>query len=146
MKYPVVTVTRTIVGLFVLVSGLNAFVPLTPMPVLENPTGKLVMLAFTQSGMMEFAKVVEIICGLALVMNLYVPLTLVVFYPITCIIAFLDLLILGKEANALYFGGALFVWHTITLFFYLPYYRSMFVRRAQPDTALSVLKANSSAL
>jgi len=70
----------------------------------------------------------------------YTALAMVMIYPIAVIISYIDIVVLGKELAGNINGSLFFVANTVLLLFYLPYYRGMFVLRAQPDPTFSTLK------
>jgi uncharacterized membrane protein YphA (DoxX/SURF4 family) len=128
-----ITIIRVAMGLYLLGNGVNFFFEFYAFPPVENETANLLMAGFVQSGMFEVVKLAEVLCGLALIFNLYVPLALVVTYPIVVIIAYIDILILRWELGGIVNGGIFFVVYTALLLLYLPYYRTMFVRKAEAD-------------
>jgi putative oxidoreductase len=136
----VIAILRIGMGLYLLANGLNFFFEFLVLPPVENETANLLMAGFIQSGMFEIVKVVEVVGGLALIFNFYVPLALVVAYPIVVIIAYIDILILKWELGGIVNGGIFFAVFTALMFFYLPYFRGMFTRKAVPATSLAALK------
>lgn len=83
------TVARLFLGLVYFVFGLNGFLHFLPMPPLEGTAGT-VLGAFVASGyLLTFVKATEVVVGLALLGNRFVPLALVVGAPVTLnIVAF----------------------------------------------------------
>ncbi|WEK46506.1 MAG: hypothetical protein P0Y56_16090 [Candidatus Andeanibacterium colombiense] len=74
---------RYYLGGFNLVSGLNYFFLFWPQPVVTDSTGNEFVYAAMQLKLFTFAKICEIIGGLTLVTNRFVPLGLVVLMPVT---------------------------------------------------------------
>jgi len=74
---------RYYLGGFNLVSGLNYFFLFWPQPVVTDSTGNEFVYAAMQLKLFTFAKVCEIIGGLTLVTNRFVPLGLVVLMPVS---------------------------------------------------------------
>jgi len=76
-------VARVILGLIFVVFGLNGFLGFLPMPPLPEEAGKL-MGAFAAAGyMFPMIKGLEVIVGILLLANLFVPLALILLAPIT---------------------------------------------------------------
>jgi uncharacterized membrane protein YphA (DoxX/SURF4 family) len=78
------TVTRVGLGLIFFVFGLNGFLNFIPPPTEPMPEGAVSLgVALMNSGyLMQFIKGTEVLCGLLLLINRFVPLALVVLAPI----------------------------------------------------------------
>ena len=126
MKH-VKTAARLLLGVLFLTFGLNFFFQFLPMPPSPEPMGKL-MGAFFESGyLFQFIKVTEILMGLLLLANLFVPLALVILAPITLNIVaahlFLDPAGIGAAALIL-------VLHVFLGVQYFSYYKTMLTAKA----------------
>jgi hypothetical protein len=102
MTFPrMVLAGRLLLGLFYLISGLNWFFGYMPiLPSMHSPPDldikHQVMAEMIKTGwMFQFAKVSEVIVGLALLANRAVPFTLAFTVPVAFIIFMLDAMILG---------------------------------------------------
>lgn len=133
----VVAAGRLLLGLFVFTSGALFFLDLEHFPPLKSAVAQALFVSFQESGLLTVAKAFEVAFGLSMFTNRFVPLALVMFYPITVIIAYFDILLLGGENFGYYTGGAMLVIHTGLLFAYLPYYGRIFAGRATPALSLS---------
>jgi len=71
------TGTRIVFGIFLLIFGLNKFFGFLPMPAIAGDGGTLMGIYFT-SGFMKIIGVLEILGGLALLVNKFVPLALTI--------------------------------------------------------------------
>ena len=78
-----VTFCRFYLGGFNLISGLNWFFLFWPQPRVTDTTGNEFVIAAMDLNLFTYAKVFEIIGGLALVTNRFVPLGLVLLMPVT---------------------------------------------------------------
>ena len=87
-KLPAI-VAKIVLGLPLVVFGLNGFLGVIPVPKM-TPEGEAFLRALIDSGyMLQFWKGTEVICGLAILTGLYLPLALVVITPVMLnIIAF----------------------------------------------------------
>ncbi len=72
---------RILFGLFCLIFGLNKFLNFLPMLPIEGDGGTLMGIYFT-SGFFKLIGVLEVLGGLALLLNKYVPLALTVLVAI----------------------------------------------------------------
>lgn len=127
MKYAK-TGARVLLGALYLTFGLNFFFHFLPQPPMPEAMGKL-MGAFFESGyLFPFIKVTEITIGLLLLLNLFVPLSLIILAPITLNIVaahlFLDI---GGITPAL----LILVLHVFLGIIYLKHYRALFVAKAE---------------
>ena len=80
---------RLVLGLPLVVFGLNGFLRLIPVPK-QTPEGEAFLRALVETGyMLPFWKGTEVVCGLAILLGLWLPLALVVITPVMLnIIAF----------------------------------------------------------
>ncbi len=75
-------ITRILLGFILLVFGLNKFLEFMPMPPLTPEAGEF-MGALVKTGyMMPIVAVVEIITGLLILFNKYLPLALIIAFPV----------------------------------------------------------------
>jgi hypothetical protein len=135
MKAKLIAALRIFFGLFYLANGLNFFFQFYKIPIPHNEVAGALMGGFVRSGMFNLVKFAEVMGGVLVITNQFVPLVLVVMFPITVIIAYIDVLILVWEDGGLINGGFLFVMHAALLFLYLPYYRPMLARHGIPRGA-----------
>jgi len=71
------TGARILFGIFLLIFGLNKFFGFIPLPPIEGDGGAL-MGIYSTSGFMSIIGVLEILTGLALLLNKFVPLALTI--------------------------------------------------------------------
>ena len=107
----VVTVLRILLGLGMVVFGLNKFLEFMPMPEVTLEMGAWMGAIFATGFVMKMVAVIEIVTGLMFLINKYVPLSLVVLLPVM-VIAFLSHLILDIGGVA---GSAVFLLIIIVL-------------------------------
>jgi hypothetical protein len=149
---PSVLVVRYLLGAQYLISGLGWWFKILPFPsVSDGPTfvhKHAVARAMIESGWMyELAKGIEVLTGLSLLFNLYVPLMLVVSMSVALTTFLLDAWIgqsllawlagrapfgvfRAKFLDMIYFGGAVLLMQGYLMVTYLHHYRPMLVRRA----------------
>lgn len=76
MKITIFTVLRILLGLFMLIIGLNKFLVFTPIPSPSGDGGVLMQIYIT-SGFLKLIGLLEMLAGLALLFNRFVPLALI---------------------------------------------------------------------
>ncbi len=75
-------VIRILLGLIVLVFGLNKFLQFMPMPPMSGAAGEF-MGALVKSGyMMPIVAIIEIIAGVLLLLNKYTSMALILLFPV----------------------------------------------------------------
>lgn len=150
-RYAVPAVLLLLGAQYVL-GGLNWWIKLFPFPnYFDEPTGPgkhAVLDAMIATGwMFTSAKIVELLTGVALLTRRYIPLMLVVAFPVAITTFIIDALIFddlvawlsgevsgsfmwSRVMDLVFFGGAVLAMHGYLMLAYLPYYRPMFVRKA----------------
>ena len=145
---------RYLLGVQYVLSGFNWWVKVLPFPSLSDPPAPAykheIVGAMIHSGWMFGAtKAIEFITGAALLANIFVPLMLVVSFPVAFITFILDALIftsvsgwlmgtvtnevmLAKVWDAYFLGGMLIVMQAYLMFAYLEHYRPMLAARGAP--------------
>ncbi len=81
MSTRVTTITRYLFGAFVLIFGLNKFFHFIPIPEITGDGGTL-MGIYATSGFMKIIGILEILGGLALLINKFTPLAVTVLVAI----------------------------------------------------------------
>lgn len=81
MNEKVVMGIRILFGLFCLIFGLNKFLNFIPFPPLEGDAAAL-MGIYASSGFFKIIGILEVLGGLALIVNKYVPLALTILIAI----------------------------------------------------------------
>lgn len=121
-----VLIARVLFGLMFLVFGLNFFVPFIPMG--EQPPMSAAATAFN-TGLFgtgyffQMVKVLEIVCGLFILINRFTAFFLIVLLPITINIVLFHA-ILAPSGVAI--GAALLVLHLFLGYAYRKYYAPLF--------------------
>ncbi len=88
MKSKIDMGARIILGLIFLIFGLNGFFNFLPMPPPPENMMKFMMGMMETGYMLKFIKACEVVCGILLLANIFVPLALLILAPI-CINIFL---------------------------------------------------------
>lgn len=123
--------TRIFLGLFLLANGLNFWfhwLPITP-PESEKATRLMDGLVF--SGLFGVVKYVEVLTGIALLANRYVPLALAAMLPLSVVISFVDfILIATPEAST--FAVLLVVPQALLMLAHIKAYLPILTVRSEP--------------
>jgi hypothetical protein len=120
---------RVLLGLIFLVFGLNFFLHFIPNN--QQPEGKAAAFLgglFQTGYFFLFLKSVEVIAGLLLLMNLFVPLILIILMPISLNILLFHSF-LEPSGMALAISGVILVLQLFLAWGYRSQYRSLFVPR-----------------
>jgi uncharacterized membrane protein YphA (DoxX/SURF4 family) len=150
-----VLIVRWLLGLQFLLSGANWFIKLLPYPNMFDDRSiplkyKVVEHMIATGWMFQLAKCVEVLAGLALVCNRFVPLMLVASMSVTVTTFLMDVWNWAPLANwlagegsfegaykylldAIYFGGAVLIMQGFLMFSYLPAYAPLLRARAEPQ-------------
>lgn len=133
-----VTVVRVLMGMDFLVNGLNWWVKLIDAyPSISDyshrsPPADLVG-AMIQTGVMfHVVKATELLGGVALLANRFVPLMLVVVFPVTVPVFIVDVVLIHHVRGFIMGAGALLM-NLFLILSYLGCYRPMLRSRASPD-------------
>ncbi len=115
MNPKITMVARYLLGLMLLVFGLNKFINF--MPALELPPDAATFFgALMDSGyLMYVVGLVEVVVGLLLVVNKYVPLALILYAPITLNIILFHLFL---APAAILFGAIVLILHVFLFYAY----------------------------
>jgi len=77
MSPKVTNILRYVLGVFIIIFGLNKFLHFIPLPPIEGDGGTL-MTIYVTSGFMTLIGILEILGGLGLLLNKFVPLSLTI--------------------------------------------------------------------
>jgi len=144
---------RLLLGLQYLLGGINWWYKILPFPSITDPVASAnkhaVLMAMIETGwMFQTAKLIELLTGLALLFNRFIPLMLVVSFPVALSTFILDAMIgptlvgfLGgttsfavlwaKFLDLVYFGGCVLAMQGFLMIAYFDRYRPMLVARAE---------------
>lgn len=138
MHARLVAVVRLMMGTEFLLNGLNWWVKLIgPYPSISDfahraPPPDFVG-AMIQTGVMfHIVKATELLAGIALLTNRFVPLMLVAAFPVTVPVFIVDVILI-HHLRGFFMGTGALLMNTFLLFSYLHCYRPMLNPRAQPD-------------
>ncbi|NVO02290.1 MAG: DoxX protein [Bacteroidetes bacterium] len=76
-------IVRILLGISLLIFGLNKAIHFLPMPPMEGEKAQFMMALASSEYIFKIVMVMEILTGIALLVNRFVPLFLIMFVPIT---------------------------------------------------------------
>lgn len=128
------TTARYLLGLIFTVFGANFFLHFLPQPPMSGPPADFATALFQSGYVMQTVKVVEVVAGLMLLGNRYVPLALTLLAPIVVGIVGFHLSLAPAS------GGAAYLALALTLFLAYAYraaYAPLFVAQHSPSLRAS---------
>jgi uncharacterized membrane protein YphA (DoxX/SURF4 family) len=126
-----VVFARYYFGLHSLASGANYFLNFTPTGKMVHPLATPFFDSMVDVGLYGIVKSIELVVGVCLVTNVFVPLALILEFPISLNIFFLSTVVIGKYPNNITGAKELFL--NLFLFAgYAKYYMSILAIRATP--------------
>jgi uncharacterized membrane protein YphA (DoxX/SURF4 family) len=132
-----ITVLRLWLGAWMVVNGLNYWLPIFPQPLGSQPLASQLLVTMIETGMFDVAKAVEVIGGLLLLAGRFIPLALAMLLPVSAIV-FFNGGILQDRLDVFWFRGlpymgtmTLYI-NLILIFAHIRYYLPIFTQRTQP--------------
>jgi hypothetical protein len=125
---------RLLFGIEFLLNGLNWWWKILPFPSMSDPLinqGPPFVQAMIKTGyMFDGIKIIEVVAGSLLLVNRYVPLALVVAFPVSVGAWSVDFFLIPGSLRAQVMGWSVLLLNTYLLLAYLPYFKTMLVARA----------------
>jgi len=129
---------RYLFGFNFLINGINWWWKILPYPTIHDPpnihTPHFVQAMIDTGFLFDSIKVVEVITGVALLRNLYVPLALVVGFPVTVAAWAVDVGLLGTSVRAQVLGWSVLLMNAFLMLVYIESYIPMLRRHASPSS------------
>jgi len=116
---------RVYLGAFNLASGINFFFGVWPQPIPADALGAAYMDVTLKLGLFQFAKVLEMVGGFLLVTDLFVPLALVLLFPVTVTIFIMNVFF-SPLVHVVISGARIFAFHCVLFAAYFGHYRALF--------------------
>lgn len=121
----VLVAARILLGVWMIINGLNHFVPIFPQPLGSNPFSSDLMVTLIETGLFDIVKIVELIGGVLLIVNRFVPLALVALLPVSAVVYYNAAVLQGKWYEVLYMGTGCFYLNLLVMCGYLKHYLPM---------------------
>jgi putative oxidoreductase len=122
---------RSYLGAFNLASGLNFFLLVWPQPIPIDPLGAAYMTVTLKLHLFQLAKVLEIVGGACLLAGIWVPLGLVLLFPVSVTVFVMDTFF-SPLVHVEISGARNFAFHVLLFAAYFGHYRGMLRLAAQP--------------
>jgi putative oxidoreductase len=126
MKHTVIAV-RWLLGAWLIFNGISYWLPNMPMG--HKPEAIALMHVLIDTHVMLLVKLTELGVGLALLAGVYVPLALVVGFPVVLMVAYVCLIVEWPLQRPMIGGAATLAAHVFLLFAYFDRYRPMLALR-----------------
>jgi len=125
-------VLRIVFGLHFLVNGLNFFFHFFTVTPPKSELAMGLMHSLVESGMFDLVKMVEVVTGVAILINCFVPLALIVAFPVALGVAYVDVMLIGTWFGGWVLGLGTVGLNAALLLMYLKYYRPFLTLRSEP--------------
>lgn len=127
---------RLLLAIDFLLNGMSWWWKILPYPSISDPhanRGPLFVQAMIDTGyMFDGIKAVEVIAGGLLLVNRLVPLALLIAFPVSVGAWSVDFFLISGSLRAQVMGWSVLCLNGFLLLAYLPYFKTIFVARAQP--------------
>lgn len=115
-------------GAWYLIHGLNYFVEFVQQPPGSASLSRQLISALIATGLFDLVKIAEVVFGVLLLCNRFVPLSILGSLPINAAIIWINM-VLKADLDGFVIGGLIVVIHGLLLAAYFPFYRSIFAYR-----------------
>lgn len=108
--------------------------PIFPQPVGNTPLSSQMLVTMIEVGLFDIVKTLEIVCGLMLIFNRFVPLGLVIAMPISAVVWYNAIILNGRFDRLLsptYMGVMCFYLSIILMLAYLRFYAPLLTYKAK---------------
>lgn len=138
---------RLFLGAWMIVSGTSywlhqfGYQPIFPQPFGTLPDSNKMLITFVEVGLFDLVKTLEIVGGLMLVCNVFVPLGLVILFPISGMV-FYNAIFLNHRYDGIlsvtYMGTACLYMNVILLLVYIKHYLPMLSLNARSGSIADI--------
>lgn len=136
----ILTAGRLYLGGWMLISGTSYWLtqmglqPIFPQPVGNSPLSSQMLVTMIEVGLFDIVKTLEIVCGLMLIFNRFVPLGLVIALPISGVVWYNAIILNGRLDRLFsptYMGVMCFYISIVLMFAYLRFYAPLLTWKAK---------------
>ena len=124
---------RLMLGAWMVINGFNHWVPIFPQPFGGSPLSAQLIVTLYESGLFDVVKAAEIVGGILLIVNRFVPVGVVMLLPISAVVYFNATVLQGGWFR-LYMGTGCFYFNVFLLFGYFKHYLPMLKADAEVGT------------
>ncbi len=131
----VLTIMRLYLGAWMVINGLNHWLPIFPQPYGGTEMSQLFITSLADTGLFGIAKAIEVIGGFLLIFNLFTPLALAILLPVSAMVYFNATYLTGRwftvwTDNGIYMGTVCLYFNLILMIPYFRYYVPMLSMRS----------------
>lgn len=117
-----ILIVRLLLGLIFLVFGLNQFLHFIPMQMPTGPAGEFLTGMMSAKYFIPLLGTIQVLCGVLLLTNKFVPLALIMLLPVTLNIFFFHV-VLAPEGMLM--GSVVFLMNAFLIYAYRNYYLTL---------------------
>ncbi|MGE0113320.1 MAG: DoxX family protein [Steroidobacteraceae bacterium] len=121
----VLTVMRLYLGAWMIINGLNHWLPIFPQPLGSFPQSNALLVVLIESGLFSLVKAIEVVGGVFLVLGWFVPLALVMLLPVSIVVFYNDAILKQRWNRIFYMGTGCMYSNLILMAWYVRYYLPM---------------------
>ncbi len=125
----IVPIGRLLFGGWFLVSGVNHWLKLLPVPLGSTNVARHFFEALIASRLYDVVKVIEVVAGILLIANRYTPLMLAACLPLSVVIFYWDV-VLDRDRVELIFGPLALLINGLLILSYFNYFKPLLTFRA----------------
>lgn len=125
---------RLLLGAWMIVNGLNHFLPIFPQPMGSFPLSSQLIIALIETGLFGIVKIVELVGGVMLIANRFVPLALAILMPMSVVVFYNDAVLQHRWDRVFYMGVDCFYMNVILMLAYIRHYLPMMVYKTDMGT------------
>jgi hypothetical protein len=124
-----VLAVQTFFGAWYLLHGFNYYVEFVQQPPGSATLSRQLISALIATGLFDLVKIAEIVFGVLLLANRFVPLSVLGSLPINAIIIWINL-ILKADLDGIFVGTVIMLIHGFLVLAYFPYFKSSLAYRS----------------
>ena len=143
----VISFLRLYLGAWMIVSGTSywlhqlGYQPIFPQPFGSLPDSNKMLITFVEVGLFDLVKTLEIVGGLLLVLNIFVPLGLLILFPISGMV-FYNAVFLNHRYDGIlsltYMGTACLYMNVVLMLVYIKHYLPMLSMNARSGSITDI--------
>jgi len=143
----VISFLRLYLGAWMIVSGTSywlhqlGYQPIFPQPFGSLPDSNKMLITFVEVGLFDLVKTLEIVGGLLLVLNIFVPLGLLILFPISGMV-FYNAVFLNHRYDGIlsltYMGTACLYMNVVLMLVYIKHYLPMLGMNARSGSITDI--------
>jgi uncharacterized membrane protein YphA (DoxX/SURF4 family) len=131
---------RLLLGAWMVINGLNHWLPIFPQPMGSFPLSNQLIVTLIETGLFGLVKAVELVGGIMLIADRFVPLALVLLLPMSVVVFYNDAVLQHRWDRVIYMGVDCFYMNVILMLGYIRYYLPMMTFKSELGTLQDLKK------